>query len=176
MSSFIKGYTALHAQDQHFPSDVIPDTFDDMLDYNDYDSESNVANGATGGLHCRMQIQAEDFGGGISMPYYGHCRPPEDYFKSNLIIQNFVVADISHVINNGYFYDERGQEKDADTLSSFRLLYHLKTIQSDASKHVRPAEISFSLLDNSGGQNKSKAVAMFFVMLSVSFPYKKVVL
>jgi hypothetical protein len=175
VSSFIKGYTALHAPDQAIPSQIIPDTTDELLSEND-DSGGDERAHPTAGTGARVQIQPEDYGGGISMPYYGHSRPSADYFKSNLIIQNFVVADISHGINNVFFYDERGQGKNADALCSLRLLYHLKTIQIDACRGVQPAEISFSLLDNCVGQNKSMVVMMFFAMLSVVFPYKKVVL
>ncbi|OWZ12487.1 hypothetical protein PHMEG_00014342 [Phytophthora megakarya] len=39
---------------------------------------------------------------------------------------------------------------------------------------VVPAGISFSLLDNCVGQNKSKVVLMFFAMQSVVFPYKNI--
>ncbi|EEY63316.1 cleavage inducible protein [Phytophthora infestans T30-4] len=147
VSSFIKEYITLHAPNQSIPNEIIPDT-----------------------------IQADDYGGGISMPYYGHSRPSADYFNSNLMIQNFVVADITHGINNVYFYDERGQDKNADVLCSLRLLYHLKTIQRNACNGVTAAEVSFSLLDNCVGQNKSKVVMMFFAMLSIIIPYKKVVL
>ncbi|ETM35588.1 hypothetical protein L914_17531 [Phytophthora nicotianae] len=70
--------------------------------------------------NCRVPIQAEDFGGGILMPYYGHCRSSADYFNSNLMLHNFVVADV----NNVYFDDERGQGKNVDAICSLRLLYH----------------------------------------------------
>ncbi|EGZ25598.1 hypothetical protein PHYSODRAFT_487550, partial [Phytophthora sojae] len=148
VSRFVKEYTNLYAPDQLVSSEVIPDTYD----------------------------LAEDFGGGISMPHYGHSRPSADYFHSNRIIHNFVVADITNKRNNVYFYDERAQGKGAGALCSLRLLYHLTTLQTDARNGIRPAEIDFSLLDNCVGENKSKVVLMFFAMLSVVFPYKKVVL
>ncbi|EGZ22241.1 hypothetical protein PHYSODRAFT_493891 [Phytophthora sojae] len=128
VSTFIRNYSALHAPEQYLPRDIIPDTSDD----ND---------------------AAEDHGGGISMPYFGHSRPSIDDYNSNLILQNFVVADISHNVNHVFLYDERAQGKDANALCSLRLL-----------------------LDNCVGQNKSKAVLMFFSMLSIVFPYRKVVL
>ncbi|EEY60621.1 uncharacterized protein PITG_13349 [Phytophthora infestans T30-4] len=115
ISSFIKFYSALHAPEQSLPECIIPDTYD----------------------------AAEDYRGGISMPYYGHVRPSANYFNSNLILQNFVVADISNGVNNVYFYDERAQGKDANALCSLR-----------------------SILDNCVGQNKSKAVLVFFAFLS----------
>ncbi|EEY66715.1 uncharacterized protein PITG_17266 [Phytophthora infestans T30-4] len=110
------------------------------------------------------------------MPHYGHSRPSSIYFNSNLIIQNFVVADITNKRNNVYFYDERAQGKGADALCSLRLLYHLSPLRNDARNGVPPAEISLSLLDNCVGQNKSKVVMKFFAMLSVVFPCKKVLL
>ncbi|EGZ05292.1 hypothetical protein PHYSODRAFT_386744, partial [Phytophthora sojae] len=82
VSNFVKDYTALHAPQQILPNQVIPHTIDD----------STV-----------VQIQAEDYGGGISMPYYALCRPSADYFNCNLMIQNFVIADITNEQNNVYF-------------------------------------------------------------------------
>ena len=68
-----------------------------------------------------VQIQAEDYGGGIALPHYGYRRPSADYFNSNLMTYNFVIADISSGENNVFFYDERGQGKGADALCSLRI-------------------------------------------------------
>ncbi|ETK71030.1 hypothetical protein L915_21651, partial [Phytophthora nicotianae] len=68
----------------------------------------------------RVQIQAEGYGGSLSMPHYGHTRPSVDYFNSNVIIQNFVEADITKR-NNVFVYEERAQRKDAHALCSLRL-------------------------------------------------------
>ena len=37
-----------------------------------------------------VQMQAEDLGGRLTMPFYSVRRPSVDYFISNLAIQNFV--------------------------------------------------------------------------------------
>ncbi|EEY62650.1 uncharacterized protein PITG_14428 [Phytophthora infestans T30-4] len=107
------------------------------------------------------------------MPILWSCSPFGGIiFTSNLILQNFVVADISNGVNNVYFYDERAQGKDANALCSLRLNYHLSIISRAKHNEVAPPEVSFSILDNCVGQNKSKAVLMFFSFLSVIFPYK----
>lgn len=167
----------MHAPNQLLESEIIPDTFDseDAPD-DDTGSEGNSAVSDQSASRRRVQIQAEDFGGGISMPHYGHSRPSADYFNSNLILHNFVVADTTHNRSNVYFYNEHAQGKGAGALCSLRLLYHLSTLQNDERNGVPPEQISFSLLNNWVGQNKSKVVLMFFAMLSVVFPYKKVVL
>ena len=73
-------------------------------------------------LHSELvQLQAEDYGGGITLPHYGYRCPPMDYFNSNLMTYNFVIADITTGQNNVFFYDERGQGKGADALCSLRL-------------------------------------------------------
>ena len=73
-------------------------------------------------LHSELvQLQAEDYGGGIALPHYGYRRPSVDYFNSNLMTYNFVIADITTGQNNVFFYDERGQGKGADALCSLRL-------------------------------------------------------
>ena len=73
-----------------------------------------------------VQLQAEDYGGGIALPHYGYRRPSADYFNSNMMAYNFVIADISSGEYNVYFYDERSQGKGADALCSLRLRYHLR--------------------------------------------------
>ena len=81
--------------------------------------------GVGGAIISGLQLQAEDFGGGIALPHYGFKRPSADYFNSNLMGYNFVVADVSGSKNNVYFYDERDQGKGADALCSLRMRYHL---------------------------------------------------
>ncbi|KAF1784473.1 hypothetical protein GQ600_17521 [Phytophthora cactorum] len=125
VSSFIKDCTALHAPNQLLPKRIIPDTFEDTdttgaggaNDTNEVQSTAPARN------FCRIQIQAKDFGGGISMPHYGHTRPFADYFNSNLIVQNLVVADITNGRNNVYYNGERGQGKNADAPCNIRLGY-----------------------------------------------------
>ncbi|ETM36273.1 hypothetical protein L914_16999, partial [Phytophthora nicotianae] len=120
----------------------------ESVNYGDLErSDVNISGDAVGNEHstpdlehCRMLIQAEDFGGGISMPHYGHIRPSVDYFNSNLILQNFVVADIDNNINHVYFYDERAQGKDADALCSLRLNYHLAKLLGNLHSNLPPAE------------------------------------
>ena len=42
----------------------------------------------------QVTMQAEDFGGGLAVPNYGHRRPPADYYNSNLIFHNYATTDI----------------------------------------------------------------------------------
>jgi len=84
-------------------------------------------------------------------------RPSADYFNSNLIVQNFVIADKTNCTNNKYFYYERAQGKDGNALCSLRMAYHLTKSESTT--------ISLDLLDNCVGQNKSNSTMMFCAML-----------
>ena len=113
-------------------------------------------------------IQAEDYGGGIALPHYGYRRPSVDYFNSNLMSYNFVIADISSGENNVYFYDERGQGKGADALCSLRIRYHLQKMEHFTTNGTIPT-LTMSLLDNCVGQNKSQHVMMFASLLSLLF-------
>ena len=121
-----------------------------------------------------VQLQAEDYGGGIALPHYGFRRPSADYFNSNLMGYNFVIADISGGVNNVYFYDERHQGKGADALCSLRMRYHLKKLKLYEEQGVTP-QLCMSLLDNCVGQNKSQLVMKFMCMLSICF-YEQVAL
>jgi hypothetical protein len=52
------------------------------------------------------------------MLHYGHLQRSTNYFNSNLMVLNFVVADLTSDNANMFFYDERMQGKDADVLCS----------------------------------------------------------
>ena len=47
-----------------------------------------------------VALQAEDYGGSIALPHYGYRQPSADYFNSNLMVYNFVQADITGKVNN----------------------------------------------------------------------------
>ncbi len=40
------------------------------------------------------------------MLHYGHSRPSAYYFNSNLMVSNFVVADLINNNSDVFFYDE----------------------------------------------------------------------
>ena len=75
-----------------------------------------------------LHLIIQDYAGGTALPWYGHIRPGSDYYLSNVIIQNFITADLSTNTNHCYLYDERAQDKGADALCSLRLLYHMEDI------------------------------------------------
>jgi hypothetical protein len=105
-----------------------------------------------------IQIQIEDFGGSFPLPFYGHQRPFADYFNSNIMMQNFIISNITTNRNNVLIYDERGQGKGADALCSLRLLFHFRLPQERADHSPK---MLLLILDNCVGQNKSKVVFMF---------------
>ncbi|OWZ17923.1 Cleavage inducible protein [Phytophthora megakarya] len=90
--SFIKTYTELHIPNQSLP-EIIHATF----------AMSRLMDKADLGNDSRVQIQVEDFGGVMSMPNSDHSRPSAGYYKSNLILQYVVVADITHELTTYTF-------------------------------------------------------------------------
>ena len=72
-----------------------------------------------------LLLVAEDYGQGIALPWFGFRRPGSDYFQSNLMLNMFVVADISKGENNVILYDERLMGKNADALCSLRMAFHI---------------------------------------------------
>ncbi|OQR86074.1 hypothetical protein ACHHYP_11023 [Achlya hypogyna] len=105
----------------------------------------------------------------LDLSCYGVSRPSADYYNSNLMLHNFVTTDISRNINKIVYYEERGQGKDADAVCSLRMRYHLAL----AYEYDVMPSVLFQIMDNCVGQNKSKTVFQFFVLLSVLF-YDKV--
>jgi len=93
---------------------IIPDTIDD------------VPPDPIDDAFPEIQIQIEDFGGNFPLPFYGHQHPSADYFNSNLMMQNFIIFDITANRNNVLIYDEHGQGKGVDALCSLCLLFHLR--------------------------------------------------
>jgi hypothetical protein len=149
--SFVRGQDPLHP----LPMDL-PDSLDSP--FTDLDETPTVT----------VQVQAEDFGGGLALPFYGLARPSVDYYQSNLVLHNFVIADVSLNVNHIYFYDERAQGKGSHAMCSLRLRYHLSKMDQRCTSNL-------SLLDNCVGQNKSNAVLKFSAMLSLLL-YKRVCL
>ena len=121
----------------------------------------------------RAQLLCEDFGGSIPIPSFKSAKPSADYFNSNLICHNFVITDITRGKNNVMFYDERYQGKGADAVCSMRLRFHLEQYKRFKEEGIPQPVISFSLLDNCTGQNKSNVVMKFNCLLSLLF-YKHV--
>ena len=115
-----------------------------------------------------IQMQAEDFGGGLTMPFYGFRRPCADYFNSNLIIQNFVTCDLSTEVHSVILYDERDQGKGADAVCSLRMRHHLRVIQEWLGNNIQ-AKLTMTLMEYCVGQNKSVIVMQFFCMLNILF-------
>ena len=71
------------------------------------------------------------------MLHYGSYRPSTDYYNSNLVTNNFVIADIVAAVSRIYFYDERGQDKGADALCTLRMLYHLSKLPLEPRLRVQ---------------------------------------
>ena len=115
-----------------------------------------------------VALQAEDYGGSIALPHYGYRQPSADYFNSNLMVYNFVQADITGKVNNVQFYDERDQGKGADALCSLRLRFHLAKLKQYQAAGITP-RLNMTLLDNCVGQNKSQIVMKFACLLSLYF-------
>ena len=115
-----------------------------------------------------VMLQAEDYGGGITLPQYGFRQPSADYFNSNLMTYNFVIADVTSGENNVFLYDERHQGKGGDALCSLRLRYHLRKWKMYSARKCAP-KLCMILLDNCVGQNKSQVVIKFMCMLSILF-------
>ena len=157
MQAFIKQYVKNIAPEQPLPEMLLPD-----LILEEKEDDEGVNNFAEEFKFGTVLVQGEDFGGGIGMLHYGSYRPSTDYYNSNLIMNNFVIADIVAAVSRIYFYDERGQDKGADALCTLRMLYHLSKLPLEP----RP-ESSVSILDNCVGQNKSQVLMKFFAMLSV---------
>ena len=152
---------------ENISSECIADAKDDEVRARDDNDVDTIPKAGIKTLSS-VQLQAEDYGGSIALPHYGFRRPSADYFNSNLMCYNFVIADISGRMNNVYFYDERSQGKGADALCSLRIRYHLKKREQFQEHGVTP-QLCMSLLDNCVGQNKSQLVMKFNCLLSLLF-------
>ena len=131
-SNFIRDYAGKVDPNLVIPADALTDLLPDDAPIqveeiveecksdNDNDSTMEGNLGEESSLVSSIQLLAEDYGGGIALPHYGFRRPSSDYFNSNLMTYNFVMADITGNVNNVYFYDERHQGKGADALCSLR--------------------------------------------------------
>jgi hypothetical protein len=168
MSDFARQYVSAIAPQQAVSAEIIPDHSDMPLTMIPPIHRSVPL----------MLIQIEDFGGSFPLPVYISRIPSADYFNSNLMIHNFVVADLTNGINTVLLYDELAQGKGADAMCSLRLLNHLnqrKHFQQVGQDNPKRTLTLLQVLDNCVMQNKSRVVFVFYAMLSIVF-YKKVVL
>jgi hypothetical protein len=170
VSNFVKKFVRHHAPNQLVPPTIIPNHYDDEH----YDDDGGDNDMTLSTVAPQIQIQIEDFGGNFAMPHYGHSRPSTDYFNSNLMVSNFVVADLTSN-NSDVFYDEQAQGKDADALCSLRFPYHLEKFKTLLNHKITMPKIMLVIPDNYAGQNKLQLVMQFFTLLSILF-YSKVVL
>ncbi|KAF1781634.1 hypothetical protein GQ600_1583 [Phytophthora cactorum] len=95
MSAFVKEYVPVHSPLQSLLAEVIPDHLETPIERPDHQMTMPF-----------IQIQIEDFGGSLPLPVFGNRRPSADYFNSNLMLHNFVIADISRGVNDVFLYDE----------------------------------------------------------------------
>lgn len=182
MNYFIEEFVKNHNEFQILPEEIIPEYLPEIDETIDADQQEKLnliddsvnMNKMTSDQIPTVIIQAEDFGGNLNLPFYGFTRPSCDYFSSNLLIHNFVIANINENKNYVWFYDERGQDKGADAMCSFRMYYELIIWEKYRHSEKKPS-VSLRILDNCIGQNKSNIVLKFFAMLSLLY-YKKVTL
>ena len=71
-------------------------------------------------IEIQVQVQIEDYGECFALPHFEHLCPSVNYFESNLMMQIFIIADLTKGVNNVILYDKCGQGKDTDALCSLR--------------------------------------------------------
>jgi hypothetical protein len=119
---------------------------------------------------------AEDFGQGIALPYYGVNRPSCDYFNSNLMLNLYIMADVTRNEHNVFLYDERAMGKGKDALCSLRIAFHLKHRNWCLAEGVSLPRFFIGVYDNCVGQNKSNITLKFASFLTLSGFYERVLL
>ena len=117
----------------------------------------------------KVIVLCEDFGQSIAMPHYGYELPGSDYFNSNLMMHEFVVADRVSNTNTVYFYDERKFKKDGESMCNLRLYHHLNMLEKYLENGLQLPTSYICVMDNCCGQNKSKLIFIFFQLLSILF-------
>ena len=65
------------------------------------DDNLSIVNSADG--RSSILLHAEDYGGNLFLPWYGHSRPSIDYFTSNLNMYFFVIASLSWFVHGNLF-------------------------------------------------------------------------
>jgi hypothetical protein len=74
---------------------------------------------------------------------------------NELMVSNFVVADLANNSNDVFFYDERAQGKDVDALCSLRFTYHLKKFKMLLSSKIVMPKTPLVIFNSCVSQNKS---------------------
>ena len=129
----MRDYTGKVDPNLEIPEDSLLDELSELsevsiAEYNNHVGEDGQLDSSENKFST-VHIQAEDYGGGIALPHFGFRRPSVDYYNSNLMSYNFVVADITGGVNNVFFYDERHKGKGANALCSLLIRYHLRKLK-----------------------------------------------
>lgn len=61
-----------------------------------------------------IQVKIENFGDNFAITFNGHSHLSTNQFNSNLMMQNFIIVDVTNNVNNVIIYDELDQGKDVE--------------------------------------------------------------
>ena len=127
-----------------------------------------------------VELESHDYGGNLTMPWFGKKRPGLDYYLSNLSLFVFIISNITRfgTKHRLLIYDERAAGKDGDALCSLRLFHYMSQYiqQKNRNELHKRARFLFVIMDNCVGQNKSNCVLKFFSLLVVIGLYEGIVL
>jgi hypothetical protein len=121
--------------------------------------------------NCRASLQCEDYAGNFPFPWYGAISPGVDYYLSKLHMYCFFVCNLTTGRNKAYCYDQRVMGKGADGLCSLRLYDELQNYiaHRDAGTLASRPTVQVVVRDNCVGQNKSKYVTSFSILMTLLF-------
>eukprot|EP01038_Epipyxis_sp_PR26KG_P018208 gene18208-25613_t len=174
ISKFTREYAKSLNVNADLPNEIIPDHIDDEIEET-VDDVDDAAGASSSLVNGEVLLLAGDFGQGIALPHYGLIRPSVDYFQSNLMLNLYVMSDISRNEQNVFVYDERLMGKDKDALCSLRMAFHIKSRNKCLALGVVPPKVFISIRDNCVGQNKSNVTLKLECFLSMSF-YERVLI
>ena len=134
------------------------------FDYEDENTdEANPENEEQ--LGRKLKVTVEDFGSGIPLPHFGASQPNhDDYYASNLTLNNMNFVDCASGQCSIFYYDERTAGKDGACVSSIRWR---EIHQFILKNKENPPSSECKVLDNCVGQNKSNTTHKFSMLCNL---------
>lgn len=90
MSKFMNTYVGKHAPSHSVPNTIFSDSYENLLDDMPIEQKTTL----------EIQVQIADFDVSFALPFYVQSCSSMYYLHFNMMMQNFIIANVINYVNN----------------------------------------------------------------------------